>query len=229
MLANIVPGREWLSTMLHELGHAVYAKNIPQSVPYVLRSSSHALTTEGVAMMFERFKGQAEWLAAMGVRVPEPEQFNRTNAMLRRTGLLVFSRWCQVMFRFEMAMYDDPDQDLNRLWWDLVEKYQEIRRPEGRNAPDYASKIHLVSAPVYYHNYLLGELFAMQLHRAIVTRLLPGQEPAGAIYVGNPAVGAFLKERVFAPGSTMTWNELTRYATGEPLGAAAFAAELQTN
>ncbi len=180
-------------------------------------------------MMFERFKGQAQWLAAMGVRVPEPEPFNRTTSTLRRNGRLVFSRWCQVMFRFEMAMYDDPDQDLNRLWWDLVEKYQEIRRPEGRNAPDYASKIHLVSAPVYYHNYLLGELFAMQLHRAIVTRLLPGQEPARAIYVGNPAVGAFLEERVFAPGSTMSWNELTRYATGEPLGAAAFAAELQTN
>lgn len=229
VLANIVPGRAWLSTMLHELGHAVYSKYIPQRVPYVLRSSSHALTTEGVAMMFERFKGKAEWLAAMGVRVPEPERFNRTNAALRRNGMLVFSRWCQVMFRFEMAMYDAPDQDLNRLWWDLVEKYQEVRRPEGRSAPDYASKIHLVSAPVYYHNYLLGELFATQLHRAIVTRLLPGQEPIGAIYVGNPAVGAFLKERVFAPGSTMDWNELTRYATGEPLSAKAFAAELQTN
>ena len=21
-------------------------------------------------------------------------------------------------------MYEDPDQDLNKLWWDLVEKYQ---------------------------------------------------------------------------------------------------------
>ena len=41
-----------------------------------------------------------------------------------RDKLLIFSRWCQVMLRFEKAIYADPDQDLNELWWDLVEKYQ---------------------------------------------------------------------------------------------------------
>ena len=33
---------------------------------------------------------------------------------------LVFSRWTQVMYRFEKEMYADPEQDLNTLW-DLVE------------------------------------------------------------------------------------------------------------
>ena len=56
VLANIVPNEYWMGTMLHELGHSVYSsKNIPRSVPYVLRSEAHILTTEGVAMMFERF------------------------------------------------------------------------------------------------------------------------------------------------------------------------------
>ena len=56
VLANIVPNEYWMGTMLHELGHSVYSsKNIPQSVPYVLRTESHILSTEGVAMMFERF------------------------------------------------------------------------------------------------------------------------------------------------------------------------------
>jgi peptidyl-dipeptidase A len=50
-------------------------------------------------------------------------------------------------------MYENPDQDLNKLWWDMVERYQLLKRPPGRNAPDYGSKIHIVSAPVYYHNY----------------------------------------------------------------------------
>ena len=68
VLANVVPGQEWLATMLHECGHAAYSKNIPRSVPYVLRIESHALTTEGVAMMFERLAGDARWLQAMGVR-----------------------------------------------------------------------------------------------------------------------------------------------------------------
>ena len=228
VLANIVPNRYWLATMLHELGHAVYSsKNIPASVPYVLRTDAHALTTEGVAMMFERFVNSAEWLLAMGVPVPDPHQFNQAAARLRRHEVLIFSRWCQVMLRFERALYDNPDQDLNRLWWELVQQYQELRRPEGRDQPDYAAKIHIVSAPAYYHNYLMGEMFACQVHRAIVRQVLQGDEAAKGIYVGNRAVGQFMKQRVFQPGRTLNWNQLTRHATGEDLNPKAFAAEFQ--
>ncbi len=81
------------------------------------------------------------------------------------------------MLRFEKALYDDPDQDLNALWWDLVEQYQVLSRPEGRNAPDYASKIHIVSAPAYYHNYMMGQLFASQVHHAIAREVLGGVAP----------------------------------------------------
>ncbi len=77
VLANIVPNEYWMGTMLHELGHAVYSsKNIPKSVPYALRCDSHILTTEGVAMMFERFSKSAEWLEQMGVSVDDPAAFS---------------------------------------------------------------------------------------------------------------------------------------------------------
>ena len=33
-------------------------------------------------------------------------------------------------------------------------------QPERSAEPDWASKPHFVIAPVYYHNYMLGELFA---------------------------------------------------------------------
>jgi hypothetical protein len=36
-----------------------------------------------------------------------------------------------------------------------------------------------------------------------------------------------MKEKVFAPGRTLNWNELTRHATGEDLGPQAFAADFQ--
>jgi peptidyl-dipeptidase A len=129
------------------------------------------------------------------------------------------------MLRFEKGMYEDPDQDLNKLWWDLVEKYQRVKRPAGRNAPDYASKIHIVSAPVYYHNYMMGELFASQVHHAIARDVYHGADPNTVIYVGNTEVGAFMKKRVFEPGRTLSWNELTRHATGQPLNPKAFAAD----
>jgi peptidyl-dipeptidase A len=227
VLANVVPGEEWLATMLHELGHAAYSKNIPQSVPYILRTESHALTTEGVAMMFEKLAGDPRWLAAMGVTLPDPARFDAVAKKLRRNRLLIFSRWCQVVFRFEMALYDNPGQDLNRLWWDLVEKYQELKRPEGRNEPDYASKIHIVSNPVYYHNYMLGELFASQVRHAIARDVLGGADPATAVYVGNQAVGQFMRQRVFEPGCTLDWRQLTRHATGAELSAKAFSEDLK--
>lgn len=226
VLGNIVPNEYWMGTMLHELGHSVYSsKNIPKSVPYVLRSESHILTTEGVAMQFERFSKSRAWLEKMGVKVNDPQKFDVAAEKVRQNQLLIFSRWCQVMLRFEKGMYENPGQDLNKLWWDLVEKYQGLKRPVGRNAPDYASKIHICSAPVYYHNYMMGQLFASQVHATIAKEVYGGADPRTVIYVGEPKVGAFMKKRVFEPAKTLDWRGLTKFATGSELSAKAFAAD----
>jgi len=225
VLANVVADEQWMSTMLHELGHAVYSsKNIPRKLPYAVRGEAHILTTEGVAMIFERFSKSADWLHQMGVEVSDPKAFNAAGAKMRRNRLLIFSRWCQVMLRFEKELYGNPDQNLSDVWWGLVEKYQLLQRPEDRNAPDYGSKIHIVIAPAYYHNYMLGELFACQVHATIAREVLK-TEARTASYVGRKDVGKFMRERVFAPGRTKTWNELTKFATGEELNARAFAAD----
>src|SRR5262249_43537505 len=159
------------------LGHAVYSTNtdnIPKTLPYAIRAEAHILTTEGIAMMFERLANRAAFLDRMGVKVADPKAFDRDAATALRYRLLIFSRWCQVMLRFEKGMYEKPDQDLNKLWWDLVEKYQGLKRPVGRDEPDFASKVHVVVAPVYYHNYMMGELFASQVHHAIAKDVYKG-------------------------------------------------------
>lgn len=228
VLANVKQDDYWASTLLHEFGHAVYSSQfIPMELPYVLRSEAHILTTEGVAMMFERLSKRSAFLLAMKLDVESPRDFDVAATMNLRHRLLIFSRWCQVMLRFEKSMYENPDQDLNALWWGLVSKYQGLTKPEGRNAPDYASKIHIVSAPVYYHNYMLGELFASQLHHAIAKEVYPGMEVDQVTYVGNPKVGEFMKKRVFGPGKTLPWGKLIEYATGKPLDATAFSRDFQ--
>jgi len=224
VLANIVENEYWMGTMLHELGHAVYSsKNIPKELPYVLRGEAHILTTEGVAMQFERFSKSSAWLAKMGVKIDDPKAFDEAASKIQKNQLLIFSRWCQVMLRFEKSMYENPEQDLNKLWWDLVEKYQLLKRPTDRNAPDYASKIHIVSAPVYYHNYQMGQLFASQVHHAIAKEVYNGADPSKVLYIGDPKVGEFMKKKVFEPGRTLNWKDLTKHATGAPLSPAAFA------
>jgi peptidyl-dipeptidase A len=229
VLANIKPNDYWASTLLHEFGHSVYSsKNIPATLPYSLRMEAHILTTEGVAMMFERLSKRGAFLEKMGVPVADRKAFDETGAKTLRCRLLIFSRWCQVMLRFEKGMYENPDQDLGKLWWDLVEKYQLVKRPPGRSAPDYASKIHIVSAPVYYHNYMMGELFASQLHHAIAREVYKGADPETVIYAGDNAVGDFMKKRVFEPGRTLPWDELTKHATGASLNAKSFAEDFRT-
>lgn len=231
VLANVVPSERWMDTMLHELGHSVYSsKNIPQSVPYLVRDASHILTTEGIAMMFGRLAKNGEWQLAMQIAPADPvarKKLNDDAARVLRNQLLIFSRWCQVMLRFEKGLYENPEQDLNKLWWDLVEKYQLLHRPDGRSAPDYASKIHIVAAPVYYHNYMMGELFASQLHHAIARDVAKSNDPRRVVYVNDPRVGTFLKQKVFAPGRTLSWNQLTKFATGEELNPKAFAADFK--
>ncbi|HVS34182.1 MAG TPA: M2 family metallopeptidase, partial [Gemmataceae bacterium] len=230
VLANVRPNEQWAATLLHEFGHSVYSTNnndIPASLPYCLRMESHILTTEGVAMMFERMTKRAAFLKKMGLPVEQAAAFDEAGGRALRYRLLIFSRWCQVMLRFEKAMYENPDQDLNQLWWDLVEKYQMVKRPPNRSAPDYASKIHLVVAPVYYHNYMMGELFASQLHHAIAREVFHGGDPNTVVYAGEKGVGEFMKRKVFEPGRTLSWNELTKFATGEELNAKAFAEDFK--
>eukprot|EP00744_Colponema_vietnamica_P006599 GILI01009565.1.p1 GENE.GILI01009565.1~~GILI01009565.1.p1 ORF type:complete len:617 (-),score=181.60 GILI01009565.1:473-2173(-) len=256
VLENIRVSEYWMETSLHELGHAVYSSiNMPRSLPYLLRSESHILTTEGIAMLFGRFAKTPSWQDAMDVfnirstsansaarqfSAEEAEGFKSLSRKTLAHQLLIFSRWCQVMLRFEQAMYANPDQDLNALWWDLIERYQLVTRPEDRRgAPagsfaDYAAKIHVVTAPVYYHNYMCGEMFASQLLHAMYRSLFnfdPASAPADAdvpSIVGNPLVGKFLKERVFEQGNTLPWDKLIEFSTGEPLNAKAFALDFRS-
>lgn len=221
VLANIVPTEYWMSTMLHELGHAVYSSQfIPRELPYVLRGEAHILTTEGFAMIFQRLSKTGAWLKSMGVEAAKG--FDEAGRAAIRDELLVFSRWCQVMLRFERALYENPEQNLNKLWWDLVEKYQGLKRPEGRDEPDFAAKIHIVSAPAYYHNYMMGELFASQVLHAMKRDL---KLPSTLDLAGRKEVGAWIKKHIFAPGRTLAWNEMTKQATGEMLNPKAFAAD----
>jgi peptidyl-dipeptidase A len=135
---------------------------------------------------------------------------------------LIFARWAMVMYNFEKQLYADPDQDLNRLWWDVVERYQFVRRPAERDEPDWAAKIHFSAAPCYYHNYMLGELFASQLHGTLARKVLKVHAGEDISYVGQKKAGKFIANKVLREGNVYHWNEMIERATGEPLTARHF-------
>jgi peptidyl-dipeptidase A len=212
-----VANEQWMETMLHEFGHGVYFDQVDRELPWLLRTM-HALTTEGIAMLFGRLVHERPWLEQIAC-LPADDVRDLAERLehARRARLLVFARWVLVMTNFEGALYADPDADLDTLWWDLVERYQQVRRPDDRHAPDWAAKIHVASAPVYYQNYLYGELVASQLQAAL--------GGIGAL-VDHPSNGRRLVDTFFRPGASMRWDRLVEHATGAPLNAKAFAAEL---
>lgn len=220
-LDNIKPDSYWMNTILHELGHGVYSYYNDRDLPYVLRDAAHTFTTEAIANMFGRLATDPAWMEDMGIiDTAESRKIADVSRKALRLQMLVFSRWAQVMYRFEKSMYEDPGQDLNKLWWNTVEKYQGLTCPEGRNMPDWATKIHVALYPCYYHNYLLGELLASQLYTYITTNITGNDS-----FAGNKAVGNYLKDKVFLPGARYYWNDMIEKATGEKLTARFYAAQ----
>jgi peptidyl-dipeptidase A len=227
VLCNVKPTERWMGTMLHELGHAIYDRHLERALPWLLRAQAHILTTEASAMLFGRLSKNPTWLREWaGADARELERQAAPVARAVRQQLLVQSRWEMVMVHMERALYRDPEQDLRALWWDLVERFQWVRRPDGRNAPDWASKIHFSVAPVYYHNYQLGEMLASQLQDHLLRRVLGGGAGAWARYVRSPDVGAFLRREFYGHGKRFDWRELTRRATGRTLESRPFVDEL---
>lgn len=230
VVCNVKPNYNWMNTMLHEYGHAVYSKFIDRRLPWSLREEAHTFTTEAIAMLFGRFASNPQWLFdIVGISQTEKNKISEVTFKILRLEQLIFSRWAQVVYRFEKSMYENPNQDLNKLWWDLVEKYQLLRRPENRNEPDWASKIHVALYPAYYHNYMLGELLASQLSFYINKNILNSNDPMSQSFSGNSRVGNYLKEQIFNEGNKYYWDDLIFKATGEKLTAKYFAKQFIKN
>lgn len=222
VLLNIKDNEYWMSTTLHELGHAAYSKYVDKTaLPYLLRTEAHMFTTEAVAMFFEDMTKNPEWMVA--VLKVKPEDIQPYTEALREfvsAKALIFARWDMVMTHFERDLYANPDQDLNSLWWKYKEKYQLLKKPEGRNAPDWASKIHIALYPVYYHNYMLGSLLASQFYHYLIANIYGGNKDVS--FADEPEIGKFFIEKVFYPGSKYRWDDMIKEATGEPLNVKYF-------
>jgi peptidyl-dipeptidase A len=215
---NAVDNHESAITLLHELGHSVYDLGYAHELPWLLRDT-HLVTTEATALLFGSLAGQQDWLVqVLGVDPGEAASLDARLRAARAAKLLVFTRWVLVMTGFERELYANPDADLDRIWWELVARHQLVTPPDGRHAPDWAAKIHIALAPVYYHTYLYGSIVALQLQDAL-------RRDAGGI-VGRPEAGRLLGDRLFSSGLSERWDRLVERSTGSPLAVDSLAREV---
>ncbi len=218
VLANVIDNQSWAETMLHELGHGVYDLGFDDDLSWLLRDT-HLVTTEASALLFGALAGDREWLERILDLDPgEADELAGQLRAARAAELLVFTRWVLVMNAFERALYADPERDLDAVWWELVARYQLLTPPAGRSAPDWAAKIHIAVAPVYYHTYLYGSIVASQLKDSL-------HDAAGGL-VDRPEAGQLLLRKLYAPGASVRWDELVEQASGKPLSVDSLASEV---
>lgn len=221
VLMNVTDSHDSMGTLLHELGHAVYDLGFDDELPWLLRAT-HLVATEASALLFGSLAGQRDWLVqVLGVDADEATALADKLGATRAAELIVFTRWVLVMTGFERALYANPDADLDTVWWELVSRHQLVTPPDERRAPDWAAKIHVAVAPVYYHTYLYGSIVALQLQDAL-------RREAGGI-VGKPEAGRMLGERFYAPGLSERWDRLVERVTGSPLSVDSLAREVATD
>ncbi len=218
ILANIKDKHSSMYTMLYETAFAVCQKDVDKKLPFSLRLPSHFIINDGVGTFFSNLSYRSLWLQN-AIKIPKEDAKNMKITCDKRFRLakFIFSRWAQVMYNFEKNLYKNPDQDLNKLWWNLVEKYQKIKRPHNRNEPDWATKAHFTTQACTYHNYMLGELLAAQLHNYISKNIL--DESDTLELSKNKKIGEFFIEKIFKPGKSLKWEELIKEVTGEELTA----------
>ncbi len=211
ILTNVRPNIRWLETTLHELGHAAYEQGYDKKMHIYLKTPPHMITTEAIALITGRQAYDHTFLKAICKADDLDEQLKQATLSQKRRQL-IFSRWVLVMMHFEAALYADPEQELNNLWWSIVQKYQQISPlTQRRDQYDWACKYHIGLAPVYYHSYLLGEFFGSMLKDHFVK--LNGTP---SMYQ-HPNIGEFLKSELFFYGNRMRWDKLIEQMMKEPL------------
>lgn len=211
ILTNIRPNMRWLEVIIHELGHAVYEKGYDPKLHWYLRTAPHMITTEAIALITGRQAYDASFLKHISSKKEiEGELEKAIQSHHRRQ--VIFSRWVLVMTHFESALYSNPEQDLNALWWTLVQQYQRVCPSSHRGEKhDWACKMHLGLAPVYYHSYLLGEFFASMLKEHFE------KENKTSSLFGHKTIANFLNDKLFFPGNRMRWDILIQSVMGKSI------------
>ncbi|MDA3862856.1 MAG: M2 family metallopeptidase [Deltaproteobacteria bacterium] len=233
ILTSLQKNFSWLETILHEFAHAIYFDCIDTNLPWLLKTHAHNFITEGTALWMQNFAFNQNLLSqiqpdfsfsAAPTQIEQPRLDN-----LNWAQKLIFIRWALVVFNFEKNIYQGTGQNWQNLWWELVQKIQLINPPPDREDKcDYLAKIHIISNPVYYHNYLLGLIFSAQLDNTIHSihkkhlgkfsldwfspHLPPGTPNASGSLVGN-----FLKDKLFHHGKKHEWSKLIEKCTGSKL------------
>jgi peptidyl-dipeptidase A len=203
VLANVTDGLYSTRVLLHEIGHAIHFAHIAQDRPLFVDALS-ASWMEGMAQTVAALCDEKNWLEKYaGI----PKGLIDRHIVAKKERDIVYLRTTLMRLYFEYEAYVNPNRDLNKLYWDLFEKY--LMLPRHDEIKPWAAIIHYTTHPVYLHNYLIADIIAAQTVNFL-------KRNYGTV-IDNPMVGSFLVQNYFRFGSRYDWRELLERGTGEKL------------
>lgn len=159
---------------------------------------------EGMAALLGAFVYDSSWLAGHGGL--SQEDAGQLKRLAAEQSLLEL-RLAITDFMFEYEAYKNPQRNLDRLWWDLFERYVKLPRHDGLFV--WAQRPELVTKPFDIRDALLGQIIRCQTEEYFRGRY-------GTI-VDNPEMRAFLQQSYFRFGGRYQWPQLLEHGTGQPL------------
>ncbi|MBY0574810.1 MAG: M2 family metallopeptidase [Undibacterium sp.] len=200
----------------HELGHIYYDlayRNQPHLFKGGANDGFHEAIGDTVALSVT-----PAYLNKLGLLAEVPDASQDIGVLLDRAlqkvAFLPFS-YLVDQWRWKVYSGQVQPQDYDKVWWELREKYQGVKRPAPMIAGgfDAGAKYH-VASDTPYSRYFIAHILQFQLHRALCREAgYSGPLNRCSIYENKAAGKKF--QAMLAMGASRPWNEALQAVTGE--------------
>jgi peptidyl-dipeptidase A len=203
ILTDLADGLESTHELMFEVGGAIHLSQITQDRPLFIHRMDAAWSA-GMSQMFAQLLTRPEALMKYSSAAPAlAERYGRAQ---REIGLIHLRRQLlQVMFEYQI--YQNPDRDLNVLYWELFEQY--LLLPTHPELKSWPSLFELTAHPIGLQQQLIADMISAQAVASLQVSYpdLPDDRLAGS----------FLVQNYFRFGSRYLWRDLLKRGTDEDL------------
>ena len=214
--ANLCGNEESMRTLTHEVGHAVYGLGIKDTLPFLDKNYASEVMTEAVAILAETLPAKE---GAYTKLVGMPENLNNELESSRLEGLACRVKEFIFYSQFEKQLYENPEQDIPKLWYDLVQKYMGYNPPEEMHN-EWATVQMFLTHPAYTQNYMRAIVMSEQIYDS-------AREKLGGNLSDNKDTAKFFEDNIFQYGCSKTEDEILKIVSGKELSSEAFCKQLE--
>jgi oligoendopeptidase F len=201
ILVNKYEGLRFTDTLLHESGHGLHY-SLCDEPSFLLCADNPEPLDEGLGQVMALMLYRSDVLThTFGLTTAAAREVQDTYRMKSLYDLR--STMADSVFEFEA--YENPGQDLAKLYASIQARYLGVEVKDGSN---WAYDPFYSSGPIYLQSYVVAEMVGRQIHAA-------ADKKYGLAW--NQGTGTYLRRYFFSRGGLLNVDEIMRQGTGEPL------------